>query len=294
MLNPADNTLGAYWFGPTQANGRTSLQANTFNTWQPRLGMAWAIDPKTTLRGGFGVYSYTWSLDTYGGNNTSYGMGAAVSSSGSSTDQTNGITPITKLDGTGTVFGASRSLRCRTFRHRPLPTRYNGQEVGYIQYHTPVPRILQWNMSVQRAFATNYVVEVAYVASHGSNLNFATDLNQVPQQLSIAQRFAAIPPLPELRSIPGSTNNAISNYNSLQASITKRMTQRPQLELQLCVVAYAGRHGLFGLGKPRGSAGFSDCQQSRGELQQLQLRCPQCLQGLRGLSASLRQGQEGS
>src|ERR1035441_9043057 len=93
VLNPDTNTLGAYWFGPTHANGRTSLQANTFNTWQPRLGMAWAIDPKTTLRGGFGLYSYTWSLDTYGGNNTSYGMGAAVSSAGGYADQTNGIPP---------------------------------------------------------------------------------------------------------------------------------------------------------------------------------------------------------
>ena len=81
--NPATNTLGAYWFGPTHANGRTSLQANTFKTWQPRLGFSWALDPKTVVRGGFGLYSYTWSLDTYGGNNTSFGMGAAISSSGS-------------------------------------------------------------------------------------------------------------------------------------------------------------------------------------------------------------------
>src|SRR5215469_4332864 len=46
VVNPSDNTLGAYWFGGTHANGRTSLQANTFNTWQPRVGFAWAYDPK--------------------------------------------------------------------------------------------------------------------------------------------------------------------------------------------------------------------------------------------------------
>ena len=222
VLNPANNTLGAYWFGPTKANGRTSLQANTFNTWQPRLGLAWAIDPKTTFRGGFGVYSYTWSLDTYGGNNTSYGMGAAVSSSGSSTDQTSGITPITKLDGTGNVFGTATALPFVSAS--TAPDAHNGQDVGYVQYHTPVPRILQWNMSVQRAFATNYVVEVAYVASHGSNLNFATDLNQVPQQYLSPNDSPQFRPYPNFGSIPGSTNNAISNYNSLQASITKRMT----------------------------------------------------------------------
>jgi hypothetical protein len=221
VLNPATNTLGAYWFGPTHANGRTSLQANTFNTVQPRVGFAWAYDPKTTLRGGFGLYSYTWSLDTYGGNNTSYGMGAAISSSGSDTDPTNGITPITKLDGTGTVFGTSTPL---PFTAAPTdPTAYNGQGVGYIQYHTPVPRIMQWNVSVQRALTTDTVAELAYVASHGADLNYPTDLNQVHQSLW-SSNDSANRPYPIFQGISGSTNNAISNYNSLQVSVTKRMT----------------------------------------------------------------------
>ena len=218
---PCNGPLGAYWFGPTHTNGRTALQSNTFNTWQPRLGMAWAIDPKTTLRGGFGVYSYTWSLDTYGGNNTSYGMGAAISSSGSVSDQTNGITPITQLDGPGTIFGTSTPLPYSAASFDP--TRFNGQGVGYIQYHTPVPRILQWNLSVQRALSTDYVTEISYVASHGSNLSFPTDLNQVPKNL-LSSNDSGSRPYGNYQGISGSTNNAISNYNSLQASITKRMT----------------------------------------------------------------------
>jgi hypothetical protein len=233
VTNPATNTPGAYWFGPTHANGRTSLQANTFNTWQPRLGFAWAMDPKTTLRGGFGLYSYTWSLDTYGGDNTTYGMGAAISSSGGDSDQTNGIYPVALLGGNGD------SIRSNTFYNgppqdsgKPLPysaasldpTRFNGQPAGYVQYHTPVPKISQWNLSVQRAVTTDTVVEVAYVASHGSGLNFATDLNQVPQNL-LSSNDSGNRPYPNFQGIAGSTNNAISNYNSLQASVTKRMTR---------------------------------------------------------------------
>ena len=222
IANPADGSLGAYWFGTTHTNGRTSLQSNTFNTWQPRVGFAWAYDPKTTLRGGFGLYSYTWSLDTYGGNNTSYGMGAAISASGSDSDQTNGIIPITKLDGTGTVFGTANALPYTA--GSTAPDAHNGQGVGYMQYHTPVPRIMQWNLSVQRALTTDTVVELAYVASHGSNLNFPTDLNQVPQS-KWSSNDTAFRPYPNFQGISGSTNNAISNYNSLQASITKRMTR---------------------------------------------------------------------
>lgn len=227
ILNPATNTLGAYWFGTTHTNGRTAMQANTFNTVQPRVGFAWAYDPKTTLRGGFGLYSYTWSLDTYGGNNTSYGMGAAVSSSGSDTDPTNGITPITKLDGPGTVFGTSTALPFTAAS--TAPTAYNGQGVGYIQYHTPVPRIMQWNVSVQRAITTDTVAELAYVASHGADLNFPVDINQVHQSLW-SSNDSANRPYPIFQGISGSTNNAISNYNSLQLSVKKRMTHGLSLD----------------------------------------------------------------
>jgi len=220
IINPATNTPGAYWFGTTHTNGRTALIANTYNTVQPRLGFAWARDPKTTLRGGFGLYSYTWSLDTYGGNNTSYGMGAAISSAGSDADQTNGITPITKLGGPGTVFGTNTPLPYNVASNSP--TAFNGQSAGYVQYHTPVPRIMEWNAAVQRAFATDFVAEVAYVGSHGSSLNFPTDLNAIPQNLLAP---SASRPNGNFQSISGSTNNAISNYNSLQISVTKRMTK---------------------------------------------------------------------
>ncbi|MFZ0734013.1 MAG: TonB-dependent receptor [Candidatus Sulfotelmatobacter sp.] len=227
IVNPADGSLGAYWFGTTHTNGRTSLQANTFNTVQPRIGFAWAFDPKTTLRGGFGLYSYTWSLDTYGGNNTSYGMGAAISQSGSLSDNSNGITPVTKLDGPGTVFGTTAPLPFVS--GSTAPDAYNGQGVGYIQYHTPVPRIMQWNLSAQRALTTDTVVQLAYVASHGANLNFPVDINQVPQS-KWSSNDSADRPYPNFQGLSGSTNNAISNYNSLQASITKRMTNGLSLD----------------------------------------------------------------
>ena len=231
LVNPATNTPGAYWFGTTHANGRTALQADAYKTFQPRVGFSWQPHPNTTFRGGFGVYSYTWSLDTYGGNNTSYGMGAAISASGGAADQTNGITPITQLGGPGTIFGTATPL---PYVEAPTdPTAYNGRnDGGYIQYHAPVPRILQWTFAMQRAFGSDYAGEIAYVASHGSGLNFQTDVNAVPSNALSSNDSSdcgtgatanCARPYPNFQSIQGSTNNAISNYNSLQASITKRM-----------------------------------------------------------------------
>jgi len=212
VLNPATATLGAAWFGSTKANGRSSLQADVYNTFLPRVGFAWQPDPNTTVRGGFGIYAYNWSLDTYGN-----GVGNAFGSSGNQSDQTNGITPITTLSGTGANLAyipASTN-----------PAAYNGTgNLSYNQYHTPIPEIYQWNLALQHELGANMVAELAYVASHGYNLNFPVDINQVPENKLGPNDSPADRPYPQFQGLGGSTNNAISNYNSLQASISRRLS----------------------------------------------------------------------
>jgi hypothetical protein len=215
------NPLGAYWFGTTGANSRKALIADVYDTVLPRVGFSWLIHSNTTVRGAYGIYSYNWSLDNYGGNNSSYGMGAARSNSGNDSDQTNGITPVVKLDGTGNVFGTSTALPYSEASNSP--TAYNGQAVGYVAYHVPVPKMSQWNVSVQQELTPNFMMQLAYVGSHGSNLIFSTDLNVVPEQY-LSSNDSTYRPYPWYQNISGSTNNGVSNYNSLQVSLTKRMT----------------------------------------------------------------------
>jgi hypothetical protein len=218
----SDGTKGAMWFGSTHANGRTALEANVFNTVLPRVGFSWLLDPKTTLRGGFGVYSYIWSTDDYG-----QGLGGPFGGSGSANDITGGITPVTQLDGSGTNFVTGAALPF--ISNNTAVSAYNNQNVSYTDYHTPVPKILQWNVAVQREVARNLVVELAYVASHGMDMIFGDSggvaLNQIPQSelLSTGVNTAAIPYQNFAGgSITGYTNNAVTNYNSLQAQITRR------------------------------------------------------------------------
>ncbi len=225
-VNPftgAANTLGAYWFGTTHANGRTRLLAPVNNTFLPRFGASWAPRANMTIRGGIGLYAYAWSLDNYGGNNTNYGMGAENSASGSDSDQTNGITPITLLQGSGTIFGTNTPLPYS--QASTSPTAYNGQGVGYVSYHVPVPTMLEWNLAFQQSFKSDYMIQLAYIASHGSNLIFTTDINAIPTaDLSSNDVAEGYRPYPLFQDLTGSSNNGISNYNSLQASFTKRMS----------------------------------------------------------------------
>ncbi len=214
VQNPATGTLGAMWYGSTHANGRTTLQAPVYNTFLPRVGFSWSPQPNTVLRGGFGLYAYNWSLDTYGS-----GMGSAFGSSGSATDTTNGVTPIITLSSNGATLpyvAASTN-----------PSSFNGaaSNVNGNMYHTPVGGSYQWNLQGQRQITNNLVASLAYVASHGHDLPFPVDINQIPENRlgpnDVAQGFR---PYPQYGAIAQSTNNGISNYNSLQATIQKRMS----------------------------------------------------------------------
>jgi hypothetical protein len=224
-----DGTLGAYWYGETKANGRSSLQKNVYSTWLPRIGFSWQPMANTTLRGGYGLYSYNFSLDNYGS-----GMGASVASSGGYNDQSNGIYPVTKFDGTGTLFplgcgnctssGGSGAALPYTSASTD-PGRFNGQGGGYNDYHTPIAKIHQWNLGIERQLSTDYVLTLAYVGSHGFNLSFPTSLNAVPENDLSSNDTQYRPYLNyQAGQLGGNLYQAISNYHALQAAITKRMT----------------------------------------------------------------------
>jgi hypothetical protein len=125
------------------------------------------------------------------------------------------------MDGAGTVYGTSTALPYST--PSTDPARFNGTNVSYDKYHTPVPKIYQWNLAIQRQLSADLMAEVSYVGSHGYNLADQTDLNAIPAT-KLSANDAQYRPYPQFGSIVGSNNQGISNYNSLQASITKRMS----------------------------------------------------------------------
>jgi hypothetical protein len=210
--NPATGTLGAMWYGTTHANGRTTLQNPVYNTFLPRVGFSWSPQPNTVLRGGFGLYAYNWSLDTYGS-----GMGSAFGAQGSAADQTNGVTPYLILSSSGSSLPYIQATTD--------PSRFNGSNVSGNMYHTPVGGSYQWNLEAQRQIGNDLVFNLAYVASHGHDLPFPVDINQIPEnRLGPNDVALGYRPNPQYQSINQSTNNGISNYNSLQAVVTKRMS----------------------------------------------------------------------
>lgn len=231
VVNPANGSLGAMWFGITKANGRDRLQASKYNIVLPRIGFAWQVLQNTVIRGGWGIYASTWSADTYGS-----GLGLAFGSAGGYIDSTGGICPIVQLDADGSTPDTtnpgcgvgnfnSASLNSLYITAPTTPDALNGSSgLTYDQYHAPVPTNYQWTVSVEQQFGSQYSTELAYVGNHGTNLNFPVNINEVPGT-KLGPNDQGNVTYPLFGTINGSTNNAISNYNALQAQITKRFNQ---------------------------------------------------------------------
>lgn len=66
IINPATGKPGAMWYAVKGTNGRTTLQSPQWNNWLPRVGFAYMLGQNTTVRGGFGMYTFPWNVDTYG------------------------------------------------------------------------------------------------------------------------------------------------------------------------------------------------------------------------------------
>jgi len=220
IMNPATGRPGAMWYGITAANGRKALQQSQWNNWMPRIGFAYSRNERTVVRGGFGLYTFPWNVDTYGSN----GLGNAFTSSGNLTDSTNNVSPVVILASDGnTNYQGSRgtSINSRFQRAPTAPESYNGQSVGFQQYNSPVPLLYSWNLTIQRQLTGSLVAEVAYVGSYQKNLPFTTDLNQVPED-KLGPNSAQFRPYP-FQSITGIITEGTSNYNSLQMSVMQRM-----------------------------------------------------------------------
>jgi len=231
IVNPATNTLGAMWYGVTAANGRTALQESRMNTWLPRFGFAYLIGDRTTVRGGFGVYTFPWSVDQYASNGGRsdmgpIGLGNAFTAGGNQTDSTTNAQPVVILasDGNTNYQGSKGASINSLFQLAPTrPESYNGQAVGYVQYHAPVPLLKSWNFTIQRQLSGSLMGEVSYAGSRGTNLAFFTDLNQVPEA-KLAPNDAAFRPYPVFQSLTGYTTAGLSNYHALEAGITHRLS----------------------------------------------------------------------
>jgi hypothetical protein len=232
LLGNFDPTLGLVQQGQPSV-GDTLWKAD-YRNWSPRVGVAWDVTGKgtTVIRAGAGIFYSMFSLAPFTGNpgiaNTP-GTGIANIPTGGCTTtvlpgapcpQTFGGTittgtaflPGKVLNWNGVVFPSGATVAC---------TAAAPCSIGSVDPHLKTPYDGTWSFGVQHAFGSNLSLDVTYVGTHGDNLIGNVDLNQrnlATQVLPFAAQF------PYLQFINHVENYAHSNYNSLQSTLTKRLS----------------------------------------------------------------------
>jgi hypothetical protein len=248
-VGPFAGTPGSIWIAPQ--DNRTTLQKPVWNIFLPRVGFAWSAKDNTVVRGGLGFFAYNYSMDLYGGEGGGQ-MGFGTTSQGNISDPLSAAGDTGWISGTGNTtplyLSSSAGMMARALPYvqgSKNPASYTTNPVfspPYEPYNIRPGEIWEWNLSVEHQFARDFAVSAAYVGSHGANLQYVTDLNQItnPALLNsndISACNGATPasitaspstcarPYPAFGGLSGSNFNSISNYNSLQLDVRKRYTR---------------------------------------------------------------------
>jgi hypothetical protein len=156
--------VGAGGQGGLQAENRTLANPDYSNI-GPRLGFAYALNDKTVVRGGIGLY-YAPILYGFGGNNTL-------------TEGTIGYNSPRPANINGGA-DANPDLFLRNYRQTP-GTDPNGQflgsEIDYFDKNFKTGRTLQYGLDIQRELPYNFVIQLSYTGHRADRLR--SDLQRI-------------------------------------------------------------------------------------------------------------------
>ena len=223
LVQEGQSGVGSYLWKPDRTD------------FSPRVGFAYDLTGKgtTVLRGGASVIYTTFAIADFvgnpGSNNIPGGASLAADPTGACTTavpigtscpQTFGgsigfgkvTIPAGSLNWNGVVYPTGASFSC---------TAANPCNAEAISPNLKTPFVINWNVDVQHTFGSNYSLDVGYVGNHGDNLIGTVDENQINAATGL-RPFAT--QYPYLAYINEEINYAHSNYDSLQVTLTKRIS----------------------------------------------------------------------
>jgi hypothetical protein len=185
-----------------------SLRNNYYTQFLPRVGFAYRLNNKTTIRAGAGLYNMIL-------------LGSVFFSL------------------TGTVQSDVRSFNNISPQGRPifsLPetrppgvTGVVGGSLGAFEFRTAnqidfrPPQMMQWNFSIDRELSSTTGLRLSYIANKSTHMPWAPDLNQAASSTQFfTQRPLTDRPFPNWGLIYSRDAGANSIYQSFQAELNRR------------------------------------------------------------------------
>jgi hypothetical protein len=181
-------------FDPTLPKGYIKTQ----NAFQPRVGIAYELDPKTVIRAGFGSFvTRMVQVDNiFAGGNSPFQPFVTVNN--------------VSVDNPGAALtsGTAAALTMTTLNpNLKPPTAYN------------------WNVTVQRKLPLNSVVSAAYVAHRGNHAWQVYDINQpLPGTVVSGTNVNYVRPYKGFAAIQEEESVVNSTYNAFQLYWTRSFT----------------------------------------------------------------------
>jgi hypothetical protein len=172
------NLSGGFIFADDSS---TANQQTDTNNWQPRIGISYAIDSKTVIRGGFGIFSSPFQIIT---QNVVFQPGFSTPTLFVPTID-NGLNFIATLANpfpSGIAPSPGNSLGLMTFVGRDLTAvGNNGPTSIILQNDRENANYTRFIIGVQREIWGGIGVEATYIHSRGSNLAVNRELNFIPR-----------------------------------------------------------------------------------------------------------------
>ncbi len=230
----------------TSANHRGFWRADRNNI-QPRIGFAYQINKNTVLRGGWAIYTVPFLIDGVNQSGFSQSTNLVPTLDKGLSFRANLFEPFPEgvADPPGTRLGLATSI---------------GQDLDFVPTSRRNGQAQRWEISVEREFPGQWLVEAAYVGNRGYDLTTATDaLNAVPRKYlstdptrdqatidfltanvvnpfqglapgtildgATVERQQLLRPYPQFGNIHSRRNDGSSIYHSAQFRAEKRFTQ---------------------------------------------------------------------
>ena len=166
----------------------------------PRVGVTYALDPRTVVRSGYGLFWAPWNYNTNNHGQVGFSARTTLNQSTAASE-----VPLNILDnpfpaGLTPPFGSTLGLLTNV-----------GSNIDFVDANKGSPRVHQYSADIQREFPGNMAVTIGYIGATGRDIgyqgtnNVAININQIDPALA-RQLFPAAgggwDPAPLLQSVP--------------------------------------------------------------------------------------------